>query len=115
MKFVVFLTHWSIAFIEEQFYALYRRLAIPDPQRFIYFAEWHNSAAVDHLLSMFEPRNTTYDKSFYPPTTTNSPVHQLMQCNCDNTLFVIYFNPRHLAFFLRSTFNRFPRHYVWWQ
>jgi hypothetical protein len=115
---LIFLTHWSCAFIEEQFYALYRRLN--SRRNCVYFTDWHNRAAVRHLLSLFEPtvaKNNmiSYDNTFYPDITTDSPNHQLVGCTHANSLFIVYFNPRSLAFFRRSINNRFPTRYVWWQ
>jgi hypothetical protein len=55
------------------------------------------------------------NRNQYPTVTSNSASHQLAHCTRDETLFVVYFNPRHLEFFLRSTGNRFPHRYVWWQ
>jgi len=123
---LVFLAHWSAAFVEEQFYALYLAMSTQLAEEsstclsVTYFCEWHNQCAVNHLIDcLFAPldnNNTAArDTRHYPPTTSNDAHHQLAHCTADNTLFVVYFPPRHLAFFLASTGNRFARRYVWWQ
>lgn len=123
---VVFLAHWSAAFVEEQFYALYLAMStqLADETStclsVTYFCEWHNQCAINHLIDcLFAPldnNNTAArDTRHYPPTTSNDAHHQLAHCTADNTLFIVYFPPRHLAFFLASTGNRFARRYVWWQ
>lgn len=141
-KNVVFLAHWSLAFVEEQFYALYSRLsdANQSSDTFIYFCQWNSREAVDYLVhQLFVDVETdkkwpkTVDLSDYPLSDNNNSsssgsnvenkeasakaadCHQLQGCTRENTLFVVQFNPRHLKFFLRSTGSRFAQRYAWWQ
>lgn len=118
MKNVVFLAHWSFAFVEEQFYAMFKQLRDANESSFnlIYFCEWNNGFAVDCLINHLFC-GTTHVRHFtnYPAVTTNNTTHQLSNCTKEDTIFVLYFTPRHLQFFLQSTAQRFPKRYIWWQ
>lgn len=119
MKNFVFLAHWSLAFVEEQFYALFRNFQKSCTHNCIYFSEWNNSVAVNYLLhKLFHASDqaTKTDFSNYPDMNRNSDQqHSLIHCAVEDTIFIVYFSPRHLEFFLQSSGNRFPQRYIWWQ
>ena len=120
MKNVVFLAHWSLAFIEEQFFALYKNICATNLINAVYFCNWTDRQAVHYLIYfLFEQTETDV-----LPTFENFPTfekeqkqtsHPLENFTINDTLFVIQFNPLHLKYFLKSTGGRFPKNYVWWQ
>ncbi len=118
MKNVVFVAHWSLAFIEEQFYAFYKQLKDTNVNlNVVYFCQWNNGAAVRYLVEqLFETKeNLKPLYTNFPPFTELEQNHSLISCIKENTVFVMQFNPVHLKFFLRATGNRFPINYIWWQ
>jgi len=118
MKNVVFLAHWSLAFIEEQFYALFSKLKNQASKcKFMYFCDWDNESAVRHLVeNLFEQSELKPTYNHFPPFDRNLfDQHPILQCTTQDTLFIVQFNPSHLRHFLAATGNRFPRRYYWWQ
>lgn len=118
MKNVVFLAHWSLAFIEEQFYALFSKFKNQASKcKFIYFCDWDNESAVKHLVeNLFEQSEIKPTYNHFPPFDKNLfDQHPILQCTTQDTLFIVQFNPSHLRHFLAATGNRFPRRYYWWQ
>ena len=123
---VVFLAHWSLAYIEEQFYALYTNLKNGLERRgvkSIYFCHWHDRRLVRQLFDLFVTigddceDSRAIDFANYPSNAIvgEQQTVDLDECSADNTLFIVHFNPRHLTFFLQSNGHVFPAHYCWWQ
>ena len=116
-KNVVFLAHWSIAFIEEQFFAFYKQLQLTTSKNVVYFCQWNNQFAVDylvnHLFQSISPLEPTFEN--FPASKNNNHKHCLKQFDASETIFVVQFNPTHLKHFLKATGNRFPKNYIWWQ